>query len=114
MTAPARILIIDDHVILRRGLGLVFGTEPDMEVVGEAGTVADALEAAGELQPDVAVLDIHLPDGSGIAAIRPLHERAPSWPSSCCRCTTTSTMRAARSQRVQSAMCSSHRRRTSC
>ena len=77
MTAPARILIIDDHVILRRGLGLVFGTESDMEVVGEAGTVAEGLAAAAELQPDVAVLDIHLPDGSGIAAIRPLHERAP-------------------------------------
>ena len=78
MTVSARILVVDDHTILRRGLGLLFDAEPDLDLVGEAGTVASALTAAATLQPDVAILDIHLPDGSGIAAIRPLQERAPA------------------------------------
>jgi two-component system response regulator NreC len=77
MSAATRILIVDDHALLRRGLGLLFAAEPDLEVVAEAGTVAEACAAAADTQPDVAVLDIHLPDGSGIAAIRPLHAQAP-------------------------------------
>jgi two-component system, NarL family, response regulator NreC len=72
-----RIVIVDDHVLLRRGLGLLFAGERDLEVVGEAGTVADALTEVDAAQPDVIVLDIHLPDGSGIGAIRTLLERSP-------------------------------------
>jgi len=77
MSAPTRILVVDDHALLRRGLVLLFAAEGDLTVIAEAGTVAEACAAAADAQPDVAVLDIHLPDGSGIAAIRPLHELAP-------------------------------------
>ena len=77
MTAPTRILLVDDHAILRRGMTLLIAREPDLEVVAEAGTIADALAEAGRTSPDLAILDIHLPDGSGIAAIGPLRERVP-------------------------------------
>ena len=74
---PARILVVDDHAILRRGLALMIGREPDLELAGEAGTIADGLEAAARTRPDVVILDIHLPDGSGISAIAPLLELQP-------------------------------------
>jgi len=77
MTAPARILLVDDHAILRRGMRLLFAREPDLEVVAEAATIADALEAADQTAPDVVILDIHLPDGSGIGAIGPLRAHVP-------------------------------------
>ena len=77
MTAPARIMLVDDHAILRRGMTLLIAREPDLEVVAEAGTIAEALQAAERTAPDIVILDIHLPDGSGIAAIGPLRERVP-------------------------------------
>lgn len=77
MTSPIRILIVDDHAILRRGLSLMIAREPDLEIVGEAGSVAEALDTAARTNPDVVVLDIHLPDGSGIDAIAPLHRQLP-------------------------------------
>ena len=78
MSACLRILVVDDHAILRRGLSLMIAREPDLELAGEAGTIAEALTVAAQTAPDVVILDIRLPDGSGIAAIAPLRELAPA------------------------------------
>lgn len=69
---PIRILLLDDHEVVRRGLRDLLGAEPDMEVVGEAATAAQALARGPALRPDVAVLDVRLPDGDGITICREL------------------------------------------
>jgi two-component system response regulator DevR len=72
MTAPTpiRVFLLDDHEIVRRGLRTLLEAEDDIEVVGEAGLVADAIPAILQLRPDVAILDGRLPDGSGIEVCR--------------------------------------------
>jgi two-component system response regulator DegU len=65
-----RILIADDHAIVREGLRAVLGSEPDMEVVGEAVTGKDVIERAARLRPDVILMDIQMPDVNGIEATR--------------------------------------------
>lgn len=65
-----KILIVDDHDIVRRGLATLISRQEDLSVVAEAGTVAEAVEKARESVPDVVVMDIRLPDGSGIEACR--------------------------------------------
>lgn len=72
-----RILLVDDHEIVRTGLSMLLAQHPELEIVGEAGTVAGALEAGVRLQPDVALLDVRLPDGSGFEACRKLHALTP-------------------------------------
>ena len=72
-----RILLVDDHEIVRKGLRALLDAEPDLEVVGEAGTVADALRRVGFDSPDVVVLDVRLPDGSGIEACRDIRSAFP-------------------------------------
>lgn len=62
---PIRILIVDDHAIVRQGLKMVLSLRPDFEVVGEVGTAADAIEMTRVLQPDLILLDLVLPDGNG-------------------------------------------------
>ncbi len=66
---PIRVLLADDHPIVRVGLRTLLEAEPDIHVVGEAGTADEAVELARELQPDVAVLDISMP-GNGLEALR--------------------------------------------
>ena len=60
-----RVLVVDDHEVVRRGLIGLLEAEEDIEVVGEAGTVVEAVRRTGFDSPDVVVLDVRLPDGSG-------------------------------------------------
>ncbi|MBI3732595.1 MAG: response regulator transcription factor [Chloroflexi bacterium] len=74
---PIRVLIVDDHAVVRRGLRHLLGTSADMEVVGEAEDAAGALSAAASLQPDVILLDIRLPGISGLQAAPQLRQSVP-------------------------------------
>jgi DNA-binding NarL/FixJ family response regulator len=65
-----RILLVDDHEVVRVGVRALIDRQPEMEVVGEAGSVREAVEQARELAPDVVVLDVRLPGGSGLDACR--------------------------------------------
>ncbi len=69
--------LVDDHEIVRRGLADLLGAQRDMEVVGEAGTVHQALGRIEATAPDVAVLDVRLPDGDGIDLCRDIRSRMP-------------------------------------
>ncbi|MEU7118153.1 response regulator transcription factor [Streptomyces zaomyceticus] len=75
--APTRVFLVDDHEVVRRGLRDLIDDEPDMEVVGEAATAEQALARGPALRPDVAVLDVRLPDGDGISVCRELRSRMP-------------------------------------
>ncbi|HJL83536.1 MAG TPA: response regulator transcription factor [Acidimicrobiales bacterium] len=77
MGEPVRVFLLDDHEIVRRGVVAVIDAEPDMEVVGEAGTVAEALEVVQGCSPDVAVLDIRLGEGSGVEVCRDIRSQYP-------------------------------------
>jgi two-component system response regulator DevR len=72
-----RVLLIDDSEMVRTGLRTLLGTEASIEVVGEAVNVATGVDAAARLKPDVILLDIRLPDGTGIEACRQIRNRAP-------------------------------------
>ncbi|WP_199440027.1 response regulator transcription factor [Umezawaea beigongshangensis] len=72
-----KVFLVDDHEIVRRGVADLLDGEPDLEVVGGAGSVAEALALVPDSGADVAVLDIRLPDGSGIELCRELAGRAP-------------------------------------
>lgn len=65
-----RVLIVDDHQMVRAGLAAILDAAPNMEVVGQAGTAADAVDEAHRTRPDVVLLDVRLPDGSGIDVCR--------------------------------------------
>ena len=71
-----RIFLLDDHEIVRRGLRELLEAEDDLEVVGEAGTAEEALRRVPALAPDVAVLDVRLPDGDGVEVCREIRCRA--------------------------------------
>ncbi|WP_326574242.1 response regulator transcription factor [Streptomyces sp. NBC_00481] len=74
---PIRVFLLDDHEVVRRGLADLLDSEPDISVIGDAGTVAHALVRGPALRPDVAVLDVRLPDGDGISVCRELRSRMP-------------------------------------
>ncbi len=72
-----RVLLADDHSILRAGVAALLGSQADIEVIAEAGDVKELLRLAAELHPDVVVLDIAMPGGSGLKALEPLRKVAP-------------------------------------
>jgi len=74
---PTRLLIVDDHEVVRVGLRLLLERRAGLEVVGEADSVATAVEAASKCSPDVVIMDIRLPDGSGVEACREIRARRP-------------------------------------
>ena len=75
--AKIRVFLLDDHEIVRRGVRDLLEAEPDLTVIGEAGTAASALARIPALKPDVAVLDIRLPDGDGVTVCRDLRSKMP-------------------------------------
>jgi DNA-binding NarL/FixJ family response regulator len=72
-----RVFLLDDHEVMRLGLRMVLSAESDMEVVGDAATVASALVRLPAVRPQVAVLDVRLPDGDGISACREIRSMLP-------------------------------------
>ncbi|MFO7253647.1 MAG: response regulator transcription factor, partial [Actinomycetes bacterium] len=75
---PIRVLIVDDHALIRRSLELALTAEPDIEVVGEASDGEEAVELAGRLMPDVVLMDVRMPRRTGIEATRGIKEAVPS------------------------------------
>jgi two-component system response regulator DevR len=75
--AMVTVFLVDDHEVVRRGLIDLLSADPDLDVIGEAGTVSHAMAQIPALRPDVAVLDVRLPDGNGIELCRDLLSRLP-------------------------------------
>lgn len=76
-TKPIRIMIADDHPILRDGVAALLASEPDMLLVGEASDGAEAVRSYGALRPDVTLMDLQMPGMGGVAAIRAIREEYP-------------------------------------
>ncbi|MFF9219095.1 response regulator [Streptomyces viridosporus] len=74
---PIRVFLLDDHEVVRRGVHDLLNDEPDISVVGEAATVEQALVRVPALRPQVAVLDVRLPDGDGVSVCRELRSGMP-------------------------------------
>ncbi|MET9340520.1 MULTISPECIES: response regulator transcription factor [unclassified Nonomuraea] len=72
-----RVFLLDDHEVVRRGVAALLESEDDIEVVGEAGTASSALARIPALRPDVAVLDVRLPDGDGVDVCREVRSQMP-------------------------------------
>jgi len=76
--SPIRILLVDDHAVVRAGLRMLLGADPELQIVGEAENGAQALRLTDELAPDVVLMDISMPDMNGIEATRKIKEQAPN------------------------------------
>jgi DNA-binding NarL/FixJ family response regulator len=74
---PIGVFVLDDQEIVRRGVRGLLEAEPDIRVIGEAGTASSALARIPALRPDVAVLDVRLPDGDGVSVCRQVRSRLP-------------------------------------
>jgi DNA-binding NarL/FixJ family response regulator len=72
-----KVLIVDNHLLFREGLASILGAGTDFDVVGHAGTCREAVEQAAKLQPDVVLMDMQLPDGSGLEALQQIVARRP-------------------------------------
>lgn len=77
MSGPIRIVLADDHPLFRRGLAALLSSEPDMEIVGQAGTGSETVGVALAENADLVLMDLQMPDGGGVGAIRQLASRAP-------------------------------------
>jgi DNA-binding NarL/FixJ family response regulator len=77
MSTRARVLLVDDHELIRQGLSRAFERQEDFDVAGEAGSVLEALKLADDLKPDVVVTDVRLPDGTGLDIVRRLRGSDP-------------------------------------
>ncbi|MCH8919098.1 MAG: response regulator transcription factor [Chloroflexi bacterium] len=77
MTDPIRVLIVDDHEVVREGLRALLRRRSNLAVVGEADSVASAIEEAQRTEPDVVIMDVRLPDGSGVEACREIRAQRP-------------------------------------
>ena len=77
MADKARIMIVDDHDVVREGLRALIQKRTDFDFVGEADTVATAIEEARRSEPDVVIMDVRLPDGSGVEACREIRAQRP-------------------------------------
>jgi two-component system response regulator DevR len=75
--SPLRLLVVDDHEVVRQGLVSMLGRREGFQVVAEAGTAAGAVEMAQRFQPDLVIMDVRLPDGSGIEACREIRSQLP-------------------------------------
>ena len=76
-SGPLRVLVVDDHEVVRQGLVALLDRRESFQVVAEAGTVAEAIEQAQRHRPDIVIMDIRLPDGSGIEACRAIRSDLP-------------------------------------
>ncbi|MEU6749717.1 response regulator transcription factor, partial [Spirillospora sp. NPDC046719] len=76
-TTTIRVFLLDDHEVVRRGVAALLSAEDDIEIVGEAATAEHALARIPAARPDVAVLDVRLPDGDGVSVCRDIRSRMP-------------------------------------
>lgn len=74
---PIRVVVVDDHALLRSGLRLLVDAQADMKVVGEAGTLVEAMDVAAKLEPDIITLDLSMPGASGVSTVEALRRAAP-------------------------------------
>src|SRR5512132_3437860 len=74
---PLRLLVVDDHEVVRQGLVAMLSRRPNFQVAAEAGTAADSIELARRFRPDLVIMDVRLPDGSGIEACREIRAEMP-------------------------------------
>lgn len=74
---PLRLLVVDDHEVVRQGLVALLDRRDEFQVVAEAGTMAEAIAAARRFEPDLVVMDVRLPDGSGVEACREIRSERP-------------------------------------
>lgn len=72
-----RILLVDDHILIREGLAGLLDSQPDLRIIGQAGSVCEAVEMASKLKPDLILMDFGLPDGTGLDATQAILARCP-------------------------------------